>query len=101
MFVMCQVMFVGFWFVCAPLEAHGAVNAADQPCALCAGELSVPIVQLSADQLDSMARARADYNAAQIALIDSLLRAGHFGSPVDKEACRKAHLLARLTMINA
>ncbi|UCH83764.1 MAG: hypothetical protein JSW50_15160, partial [Candidatus Latescibacterota bacterium] len=42
-----------------------------------------------------------DYNAEQIALIDSLLRAGHFGSPSDKEARRKAHLLARLTMINA
>jgi hypothetical protein len=100
-FIMCQVMFAGFRFACAPAEAHGAPDAVDKPCALCAGELPVPIVPLSAEKLDSMAGARADYNAAQIALIDSLFRAGHFGSPSDEMACKKAHLLARLTMVNA
>lgn len=100
-FIMCQVMFAGFRFACAPAEAHGAPDVVDKPCALCAGELSVPIVRLSAEQLDSMARARADYNAGQIALIDSLFRAGHFGSPADEGARKKAHLLARLTMVNA
>jgi hypothetical protein len=81
-------------------DESGKTNSTDT-CILCVEDLPVPVVPLSPAWLDSMADARARFNAAQIAQIDSLLKAGDYGPPGQKNSRRTAHLLARLTTINA
>lgn len=73
----------------------------DANCVLCTAEPPVPIVPLSPLWLDSVATAHARFNSDRIAEIDSLFRAGCYGSPEDGEAASIAHLLARLITINA
>jgi hypothetical protein len=68
---------------------------------LCSDDLPVPIVPLSITWLDSLARARACFNARQIAMVDSVLVSGRFGSPGQETAQEQANLLARLSTINA
>ncbi len=80
--------------------AHHA-EPVPESCVLCAGNLQVPVVALSPAWLDSLARHHASYNAREITRIDSLFKAGHFGAPKTSQARRSAHLLARLTTINA
>ena len=79
-----------------------AVEPYDPPqtCPLCSGDLAVPVVPLTPARLDSLAGARARGNAAQIGRIDSLFKAGYYGSPKTHEARRAAHLVARLTLVN-
>jgi len=90
----------------ALLSPTWALDAAVEPydppatCPLCARDLAVPVVRLTPAFLDSLAGARAQANQAQIARIDSLFRAGYYGSPKTHEARRAAHLVARLTLIN-
>jgi len=79
-------------------------NAPPDPeseCPLCATDLPVPVVPLSAAWLDSLAQAHASFNDHQIARIDSLLANGHFGSPKKYTSQKQANLLARLTTVNA
>jgi len=79
-------------------------SATDEPpatCRLCAGELHVPVVALTPAWLDSVAQERARFNVAQIDRIDSLFKAGHYGPPKQPPARRMAHLVARLTLVNA
>ena len=103
-----RLLAAAFLLATAVARPAGAEPSAEPPglepaatCALCAGELPVPVVPLSPAWLDSLARSHSDYNVAQIARIDSLLRAGHFGTPGSPNAKRQAHLLARLTLVNA
>jgi hypothetical protein len=70
-------------------------------CRLCAGELPVPVVALTPAWLDSVAQERARFNEAQIDRIDSLFKTGHYGPPKQPPARRMAHLVARLTLVNA
>ena len=89
-----------------PAPAVTAAPAADssratETCILDAVKLPVPVVALSPAWLDSTAQAHARFNARQLARIDSLFRAGHYGSPELPEARRRAHLMARLTTTNA
>ena len=79
-------------------------SATDEPpatCMLCAGELPVPVVALTPAWLDSVAQERSRFNVAQIDRIDSLFNAGHYGPPKQPPARRMAHLVARLTLVNA
>ncbi|MDH3216791.1 MAG: hypothetical protein OEN01_10930 [Candidatus Krumholzibacteria bacterium] len=75
--------------------------ATSDRCPLCAPDLKVPVVPLSAESLHSMARRHASFNARQLARIDSLLRAGYYGPPEEDEARETAHLLARISTSNA
>jgi hypothetical protein len=73
----------------------------DEPCPLCRQDLDVPVVRLTTAYLDSIAADHTAFNERQLAHIDSLLRAGHWGSPDDPNARRCAHLLARLSLATA
>jgi hypothetical protein len=68
-------------------------------CPLC--NPSVPIVELSSQDVYGVGKSLAELNEKQLASIDSLYQAGCFGSPDAGEAQRAAHLLARLTTFNA
>lgn len=82
-------------------ETARTVDHSEPGCALCRGSLPVPVVSLSAAWLDSLARRHAHFNARQISLLDSLLSTGCFGDPQQSHSQRRAHLLARMTTINA
>jgi len=75
-------------------------NARDH-CEICAPDLDAPVVQLSTAYLDSLARGWASYNAKQIDRIDSLLRSGFYGPPEDEASIRRAHMMARVSTVNA
>ena len=81
-------------FACPAIPAH-------EPCPLCREDLDVPVVRLSAAHLDSIAAEHAAFNEKQIARIDSLLHSGIWGQPEDARARQCAHLLARLSLVNA
>ena len=86
------------------MTAAGAVHQprpVPDSCVLCAGDSRTPVVPLSPAWLDSLARSHASYNVREIARIDSLFRTGHLGSTKSSLARRSAHLLTRLTTINA
>lgn len=85
----------------AQAGASGSRAGDSDHCAICAPDLDVPVVPLSTAYLDSLARRWADRNADQIDRIDSLLRAGFYGPPEDEASRQRAHLLARLTTVNA
>jgi hypothetical protein len=70
-------------------------------CPLCREDLDVPVVPLSAADADSFGRVYAAFNAAWLGRADSLLAAGAFGSPASREARDKAHLMARLLVVNS
>jgi hypothetical protein len=59
------------------------------------------VVHVTAAWLDSIAKTRSHFNIKQIDRIDSLYRAGHFGTVGDDKSLERAHLLARLTVVNA
>ena len=61
----------------------------------------MPIVQLTAADVFAVGRALSAWNETQIARIDSLYRAGAFGAAGSKPARNDAHLLARLSTLNA
>ncbi len=79
---------------CPATESH-------ESCPLCREDLDVPVIRLTAAHLDSIAADRAAFNERQLALIDSLLRSGIWGPPDDARARWRAHLLARLSLVNA
>jgi len=68
----------------------------DGVCLLCAPTLPVPLVAISPTEIDSLARAFAALNEAQLTRIDSI-----FGSPaLGTREARDAHLLARISTLN-
>ena len=74
----------------------------DGSCPLCREDPSVPIVQLTPSDVDSLGRAYADFNAALFARLDAEMRAGKLGAPPDsREARRRAHLLGRMLSVNS
>lgn len=86
----------------APSAAAGpGLTAPGESCPLCSGDLDLPIIRLDGGALESIAAGHAAFNERQIARIDSLLRSGVWGPPDDPQAMRRAHLLARLTLVNA
>jgi hypothetical protein len=82
-------------------ESRLQAAATSDRCPLCAPDLKVSVIPLSAASLHSMARRHTSFNARQFARIDSLLRAGCYGPPEEEKALETAHLLARISTINA
>jgi hypothetical protein len=78
----------------------GAGPAAGTACPLCRGTTPLPIVRLTAQDAYEGARALARQNQAHVARIDALLRAGALGPATSSEARRRAHLMARLSLLN-
>jgi hypothetical protein len=93
--IVCTV-FPAAWLV-LPVNAA----AEHERCALCSPNLAVPVIPITAAWLDSMAQAHASFNAKQLERIDSLLQTGHYGPSNDVTARQTAHLVARLSTINA
>ncbi len=72
-----------------------------RPCPLCRLGPQVRIVRLRACDVDSVGQTLADGNERELARVDSLYRAAHFGTPGSSAARHAAHLLARLATRNA
>jgi hypothetical protein len=71
------------------------------PCPLCAEDPGAPIRVLTIEEARRIGDSYADSNIARITRLDSLLQAGDFGSTRDSRSSRRAHLLARLWLLNA
>ena len=67
----------------------------------CSEDPGVPIVPITTEVADSLGSAYASFNAAMLAYVDSLLRAGALGNPKDREAQRTAHLMGRMLAVNS
>jgi len=76
----------------------GAGGSPDDPCPLCRQDPGVPIVRLTAADLDSVAGAHAAFNETQLALINALLEAGAWGASGEPAAQRTARLFALLSL---
>ena len=70
-------------------------------CPLCRPDPRVPLIPLSSADVYAVGRSLAESNEIQIARLDSLRRAGCFGDPASGEAREAAHLMARLSTLNA
>jgi uncharacterized protein (TIRG00374 family) len=68
-------------------------------CPLCMGT-APSATPLPGERLESMAERLAAANRRELDRIDALLRSGALGPPQSHAACRRAQLLARLTLAN-
>jgi len=99
----CAMILAVLWVAmrAQPLAAEADTGPGCSRCILCSPQLTVPVVHLTTEWLDSMAHRYASYNEEQLEHIDSLLQAGYYGPPADESSRRAAHLAARLNTINA
>lgn len=85
----------------APLGVRPATAAGGSKCPLCRENPGAPIVPLTAAATDSCGRTYSEFNAALLARVDSLRRAGDFGPPQNREARAAAHLFTRLLAVTS
>jgi hypothetical protein len=85
------------WIGGAQVRPDAAVA---ETCELCGEILPAPVVPLTAEHLESLARADARFNQVRIARIDAALAAGTFGAPNSQPARQTAHALTRIATVN-